>query len=729
MNWRSLWRVVSVLVSLFVVESSFGQFGSPVPRYPHEVDGLIKLPEGYGYFTETDLSVPGRGLSLEFSRTYNGSANHWDRGPSYLGRRWGHSYQWRLTRHRRYHPYHKERIYYFVHTGSGAKISFYKRVSGATLFGSEWLPNTGVRGTLTETGSGRNHVFVYTTKHGVAYKFEVPSTDFKPYLRYQSNWVLTEITDRNNNRIQLHYESVATYKESGQPLPRLFAVTDTVGRVLKFHYGLTITDVTNPRQITKIEFGLGTARKLTTVYQTIVFDYPKTPRREHPFTAVRYKLGTGDPRGSEVVRRYDHDYHWTGRLRALYSPLGSKTDLTNNRVTQRDVPATQGSEGALLHTRRYIRQSLSLGRKTNKTIVFDDFKNGDRRVFLYDLSSAAVPKWLFVPSNPYPLLRNPHTSYSYFNTFFSFPGYALRGGGYFRWHLDTNRNVVVSAQDAGSAGDKWDYRIEYKNSTQNPNNQKRGNPTKWKQVDPAKRTKVLREWTADYDPKYNFPIWQKDSMGHKTEFSYDSKGNLTKVKRVKNTGTQPHKIAHDIVTTHAYDTYGNRIKTTSQLSTTQTQVVETKYDSTYHTYPVEVKTTITKDGKSHTIKTQMEWDVKRGLKTADVDAGGKRIEYAYWADRRLKYTKDVAANLYTVPTYDLNGNVTQVQVRQNNWQTGTLIAQKKTEYDGLGRVTKVHSFQGQLDNPLRDDRNDLRCLWRCCYHQRPTWLDNQLHLR
>jgi YD repeat-containing protein len=52
----------------------------------------------------------------------------------------------------------------------------------------------------------------------------------------------------------------------------------------------------------------------------------------------------------------------------------------------------------------------------------------------------------------------------------------------------------------------------------------------------------------------------------------------------------------------------------------------------------------------------------------------------------------VANNTYSVPTYDKDGNVTCLRLRQSNWQTGTILSQVKKEYDGLGRVIKAHSY-------------------------------------
>ena len=265
--------------------------------------------------------------------------------------------------------------------------------------------------------------------------------------------------------------------------------------------------------------------------------------------------------------------------------------------------------------------------------------------------------------------------------------------GRFNWSYDDKRNVIRAYyEDEANSEVKWAYKIYYA-GTNAAHNKQMGNATKWEQVESnSPHMAVTRKWEADYETTYNRPIWQIDAMGHKTEFTYDGNGNLTEVKSKANTGTQSHAIGHDIITTHEYDSYGNRTKTTFMPGTTQEKVVETVYDTTHSTYPVAVKTTVTVDGVERIIRAQSVWDVNRGLKTADIDAQGRRTEYVYWKDRRLKYTRDVAANLYTVPTYDKDGRVTQIQVRQTNWETGTLVAQSKTEYDAMGRPVKARSF-------------------------------------
>ena len=656
------------------------QFGDPVPRHPKEMDGPVNVVTGGLVFSETDIAVPGRGLGIEFTRYFNSYRTSQRNGPSYMGYKWSHSYQWDI----RYSQINGGIDGTAVITGSASKQFFRQK---------RLRPESGVRATLERVRSGENWTYTYTTRGGIRYKFEHYHNDaaLPTNVRFLTN-VLTEISEPNGNRLKLHYEDPPETPRQYWHKPRLVAVEDTQGRILKFYYGVRIDNVDYPRLISKIEFGLGTPQALTTVYQTVNYSYYNLRRSGNnwPYvlmTSVTHQLGSGDPRGAALTTQYE--YHGDRRLAAVVSPLGYRTEFSMplhyrgwGHVRVRDVPPDDSTDGDVLYQRGYLYRR-------------------DRPGNYYQYRMYAGTR------DPDNLSSRKH-DYIYHSRF----------GQVFRMHLNLNNsriqypsldwsnysgNVIMTAfYDSANNKKYWRYKIYYAGSNLNHNRQM-GNPTKWEQVEKIpnvySRYTVHRKWEADYETTYNRPIWQIDSMGHKTTFSYDTKGNLTEQRSKANTGTQPHAVDHDIVTTHAYDAYGNRIKTTFMPGTTQEKVVETVYDSTHHTYPIEVKTTVTVDGAAHTIKTKSEWDVNRGLKTADIDAQGRRTEYAYWKDRKLKYTKRVADNLYTIPTYDKNGNVTQTQVRKTNWQTGTLIAQAKTEYDAMGRAVKAHSFKDNWTTP------------------------------
>ena len=60
-------------------------------------------------------------------------------------------------------------------------------------------------------------------------------------------------------------------------------------------------------------------------------------------------------------------------------------------------------------------------------------------------------------------------------------------------------------------------------------------------------------------------------------FGYDDQGNLTLQEKFLDTGPNP-------ITTHGYDTYGNRIQTTDP----EGRVMRTEYDTTFHTFPAKL---------------------------------------------------------------------------------------------------------------------------------------------
>ena len=683
------------------------QFGDPVPRYPQEMDGPVNMITGAIAFSETDIAVPGRGLNLEFTRYYNSDPVNrfrYTRYGSYIGHKWSHSYQWVIQ---------KQRDVWSVITGSGAKQDFTVNVANFNLGRkpAQWVnrirftPKTGVRAALKLVQSGEEWAFIYTTRDGTRYRLEKPegityTYKYTPYSLY----MLTEITDPNGNRLKLHYEKTPeTILPTLWPRPRLVAVEDTLGRILKFHYGVRINNVDHMRWISKVEFGLGTPQALTTVYQTVNYTHSRlryrsggsnrNPHYSHFYrlTSAAHQLGDGDPRGTALTTQYEHIH--PSYLSAVVSPLGYRTEFSGNTIVRvRDIPSEDGADGTVLYERKYIshgrevkaahnidptdpnRNSPKLSKKRHY-YSYRSFGGNLRQIAYYLEQRPSAGYYLSYWTHRY---RNiAHAGRSHLNP---------RNGPGLRHEMKSRYNIYYEGANAA-------------------HNRQMGNPTKWEEIDltifprVSSTDAVLRKWEADYETKFNRPIWQIDPMGHKTTFTYDTKGNLTEQRSKANTGTQPHAVDHDIVTTHAYDTYGNRIKTTFMPGTTQEKVVETVYDSTHHTYPIEVKTTVTVDGADHVIKTKSEWDTNRGLKMADIDAQGRRTEYAYWKDRKLKYTKRVADNMYTVPTYDKNGNVTQAQVRQTNWQTGTLIAQTKTEYDAMGRAVKAHSFKDNWTTP------------------------------
>ena len=83
-------------ILLLVVSSTFAEFPpyeDLVPRYPQEMDGRVNMAKGRLSFAATDLVVPGRGLSLEVTRYYHGTAVS-PMYRSYLGQGWSHTYQW-----------------------------------------------------------------------------------------------------------------------------------------------------------------------------------------------------------------------------------------------------------------------------------------------------------------------------------------------------------------------------------------------------------------------------------------------------------------------------------------------------------------------------------------------------------------------------------------------------------------------------------------------------------
>jgi RHS repeat-associated protein len=236
---------------------------------------------------QTDVSIPGPGIPLNFTRTYN-SANAGGSGP--LGPGWTNSYSTHLA--------------IDAKTGnvtlideSGDSMLFTKLPSGAYE-----APNR-VLSALVQDPDGS---FTLTRHDTTA-------------LTFNSAGQLTAETDRNG------YVTKLTYNSSGQ----LASVTDSEGRALRFAYtgGLlqSVTDVTGGRTWT---YGYDANGNLASVTD------PNTPAgvQKYTYDGNHLLLTMTDPDGNTTTNTYDT----SGRVKTQASPAVNGVQ----RVTRFDYQGT-----------------------------------------------------------------------------------------------------------------------------------------------------------------------------------------------------------------------------------------------------------------------------------------------------------------------------------------------------------------------------------------------------
>lgn len=249
----------------------------PVCNYTsHPVNAAI----GAFWHTFGDFAIPGRGLPLSLTHTYD-SRNAWVGGP--LGFGWTHTYAMSLTSDAGGNI--------TVHEERGSSVPF--ALSGSTYQAPSW-----VLASLVKNGDG---TFTFTRfHHRDQYVFSAPAQSTPGEL-------LREV-DRNGYATALSYTN-------GQ----LATVTDPAGRALTFTYNaagriVTVTDNANRQE----SFGYDGAGNLTSVtdigHETTAFTYDGN----------HLLLTMNDPRGTVVSNTYDGQFRVT---RQVENPTGL------NRIT------------------------------------------------------------------------------------------------------------------------------------------------------------------------------------------------------------------------------------------------------------------------------------------------------------------------------------------------------------------------------------------------------------
>src|SRR5207245_11702 len=161
----------------------------------------VDLWDGHVTQSTQDVFIPGRGLSLDFTRTYS-SAGSSSSGP--LGAGWTHSYNVRLVNDGSGH--------FEVIGGEGTGNTFSGPgsvdVAKATRFGIAatakfYEPQVGYHSTLVKPNPANDKEFDFYTKAHVQYHFEQePAADPAGGV-----YTLRFIKEPNGNEINLYYDS------------------------------------------------------------------------------------------------------------------------------------------------------------------------------------------------------------------------------------------------------------------------------------------------------------------------------------------------------------------------------------------------------------------------------------------------------------------------------------------------------------------------------------------
>ena len=611
---------------------------------------------GTGSYTTqaTDFTLPGRILSVSFTRTYNSD----DKAGGPFGYAWSHNYHWRL----RDYGTSVE-----IRGGDGSRDVYTQNPDGS------YADPPDVFATLVKNGDGS---FTLTQKGQRMFEFG-------------SDGLLSRIHEPAGNQITLAYTGAL-----------LTTITDPVGHQLTFTYNPdnTISQIQDSSG-RKVTYTYDTTGRLITVTDKIgntTGQDPNLHRWTYGYDGTTHRLTTiTDPDGRV---RISNTYDTSGRVIQQRDALQKLTTFayTTNQTVITDPRLVQITENFDGRTRTLNRSEVVNGTTLSQSVTYDTSgnvtasvdRNGKETDFTYDthgnLKTRTDPQ--IDPQTPRYI-----TSYDY----------------------DTKNNLIQITDAKGFlANYTYDPTLNVRLSLTNQIDATTSAVTKYEYGDPANPglpTRVIApRGNTGPTPNYTFStslsydsggdlIQQIDADGAKTTYGYDSIGRRTSI--VDPEGYAPGGVPadhtwttaynpNDMITTdtdplghsvsYTYDGAGDRKTTTDRNGNVTTYI----YDGAARLQKVQQKpdpvgqptlvyeTVITRDDNGNT--------------TRVVQANGVQTDYSYDALNRLSSSTShptTGASLVTQLTLDGNGNVVTRHTADGVDTTYT--------YDSLNRLTQV----------------------------------------
>ncbi len=720
---------------------------------PYNFTSVLGVETGNFKQTEkSSFSIPGRGIPLEFSHTYNSFLTEL---PNQilpiqpLGVGWTHSYNsyiinTDLITDDYGNPLSKPAIIVFWADGT---VNVYDNDNNPTH------PTAITKGVYDEVTRVSGDEYKIVTKDQTEYEFSRISG-----AAADAPYMMTAVSDRHGNRTVLAYE-VGERQE-----PRLTRVTDATGRALNFtykpgnNYIATVSDPLN--RIVRFDVVNDNLCRYDNANGDSTRYYYDT--RNHYYAHLLDSIRL--PKGNVITNEYEqrkltstksnnsspisitHNPAYANNSNVFYSStVSTAIDASHNVATNyqynKDGLCTKQTTNNIEETTSYYENSSDptlLTKSTNtKTGVTTQYTYDNRgnvvKIIMSGGNASIVQEYTYDNSNNLLSYKDPNGN----QTFFYYSNgnlTTIKNALSQETHLEYNAYGEISrVEDASGASLSIGYDAH-------------GNPNLYtlnalsisasKEYDIASRlTKAINydgttnQYTYDNADQL---LTEKNHLGYITRYKYDKNGNLTTIYNAKGDSTVlTYDFANDYLLSETFQgiskhyTY-NSNGTLKSYTSPNGDILSIVYDNDgrilndgYASYQYASNgsvSSITKDGKS----TTYEYDALQ--RTTKITYDGKSVGYSYDNNgnitsilypngQRVRYTYNALNKLQTVT--DWNNHTTQYTYRPdeqiasikypNNLLTtftydnqGRNIGQSSVRNNGNGSV--LVNYQVSLDN-------------------------------
>lgn len=646
---------------------SYGPGNPAEPNFEKTCAGKpVDCASGNQFEVQTDLTAGGRGLGLNFTRTYNSQAAAGATAPGRLGYGWTASYSDRLT---------VDRVARLatVSQADGSLVPFLIELDGT------FSAPKRVHAKLAENADG---TFTYT----------LPG---RTTMTFDANGRLTAQADRNGNRTTLTYDADS----------RLTTVTDPAGRTLALTYVDGMVDsVTDPSGL-KVKYAY-TNGELTSV----TYEGDETATWRFAYDASHQLTGMTDARGNTTTTAYDSSRRAITQTDALqrtrtweYLSDGTKITEPNGSITR--LWFTKGQPTKIvraLGTTAESTQQMVYDADGNKTEALD--ANGHKTTFTYDAAgnrlSATDPtgrtfRWTYnadrdvmsasTPSSKTTTIErdtkgNPTAVSRTWSGGTQRVSMAYDARGQLVTLIDPLQNATTFTYDeAGNQRSRTDATGAKTTATFDDNSRvvtvasPRGN------ADGAAAGSHTTTITRD---RFGRATKVRDALGRETETKYDANGNVISVTDAVGRKTEAVYDAENQLVTEILGDGSTRRASYDELGAVIAQI---NGDGKTTSYVRDKAGRVTDTVDPLNRRTLTRYDAQ-GNVTNVVDALGRTTTYSYDdADRLTGVSSGTAATTATY-SYDTDGRRASMTDRD-----GTT----SYDYDGLGRLTQTGTGAGE----------------------------------